>query len=238
MPHPFFTVTRWHELQHMDEEVIALTKGHGIARWAPHIGDVRRAAQDLAPRLSPTARAKFCSAALYTTLAHCVHALAQTPYALDPFFRVGVHHLYNFPTGRYCRKQWNLGFWADPVGNDHRVRIGVGFALKPSTDVYHDAIVEYCEFKERVRKDPRGFNAVFGRLGNYVEGGLEEQLPHSASLADAVIHDAIEDLDVWRFFGASLSYQQQPQLIDDVDAFIQEVVRICDCLAGTPFGGV
>jgi len=238
MPQPFFTALRWQELQRIDEEVIALTKVNGITRWAPHVGDVCKAGRDLAQRLSPTIQAKFLPAVFAHTLDQCVHALAQTPYALDPFFRVGVRHLYNFPKGRYCRKQWNLGFWADPVGNNHRVRIGVGFALKPSTEVYYDAIMEYYEFKELVRRDPQRFNAIFGVLGNYVEGGLEDQLPQYASLADAVVHDEIQDLDAWRFFGASLSYQQQPQLIEDLDAFVHEVVRIFTYLAKTPFGGV
>jgi hypothetical protein len=147
-----------------------------------------------------------------------------------------VRHLYNFPKGRYCRKQWNLGFWADPEGNNHSVRIGIGFSLKPSTEVYQDAIIDYYEFKDRVRKNPQQFNAVFGMLGNYVEGGLAEQLPSYSSLADAVIDDEVEHLDVWRFFGTAVSYQQQPQLLEDLEAFVQKVVQVFTLLSRTPFG--
>jgi hypothetical protein len=164
------------------------------------------------------------------------NALAKTPYKLDPFFRVGVRHLYNYPRGKYCRKQWNVGFWADPVGNNHSIRIGIGFPLKPSTEVYHDAILEYYDFKDRVRRHPQLFNAVFGLLGNYVEGDLADQLPGSPSLADAVIQDEIEHLDTWRFFGIALSYQHHPQLIEDLDTFVHTVVQVFSLLARTPFG--
>jgi hypothetical protein len=75
MPHPFFTAARWQELQRIDAEVIALTKENGIDRWAPHVGDVRRASLTLAQRLSPATRAKFFSSlnAIQLSLRSIVH---------------------------------------------------------------------------------------------------------------------------------------------------------------------
>ena len=99
------------ELRALSQVKIDLTRITGISRYVPHVGELLRDGH--------------ISDRFYRQTADLVDALTKTRYSMDPLFRAGERHTYDFLESKAYKKQWNIGFRAGITEREDYARIGL-----------------------------------------------------------------------------------------------------------------
>jgi hypothetical protein len=208
------------ELPGLSQAKVDLTKVKGIWRYVPNVGELLRDGH--------------ISDGFYLQTTDLVDALAKTRYSMDPLFRAGERHIYDFPKGRAYKKQWNVGFTAGATDRDDFARIGICFELSGE---HTQGVDDYLSLKLQLQKRASDFDRVFGALGGYTEPDSFKRVPGNPSLAAAVTEDAVARLPDYRFFGKRLSYSSDADraILHDTTLFAREAVRVFQVIERSGF---
>ena len=136
-------------------------------------------------------------------------------------------HIYTRDAG-YDKRQMNIGFAASPFYPWDMMRIGVGFPMK---DPASDAAMDYAIFRDRVRNNPHGFDAVYTHaLGGY---GEFDESNVWAPLSREIVND--HHGGEWRFFGKRLTLAEDAALLSAIPALAQATVNVFQQINAAPF---
>lgn len=162
--------------------------------------------------------------------------LRKSGYRFFRYFKIpSERHITNFPEGRACLGQWNIGFFAESDPKDDCARVGIGFRTNEALVVGSHR--EYQNYVDKVRRNQGGFNNLFnGQLG-YSEPLV---LFRSTNHAQAVIKDypSVNPFDDWRFFGRIfyLSNPADQAILNNTQQFSQVAISIFSQIDRQGFG--
>lgn len=164
--------------------------------------------------------------------------LRSAKYKFYRYFKIPTNcekHIINFPEGRACLGQWNIGFSADGDPKDGCVRVGIGFRTNEARVIGSHG--EYQNYVNKIKINQLGFNNLFtGQLGYSEPASLFSSTNH----AQKVINDYpnVNRFDDWRFFGR-IFYLNNPSdqaILNNTQQFSQVAVSIFSQIIRQGFG--
>jgi hypothetical protein len=223
-----FNAVWFDDLRAVKDVNITLGRLHHMGPGVPHLGDLRYAKQ--------------VTSYLYRESMAFATDLHQTPYdRFQDFPRCWAQHLANWPRGKVCQWQWNVGFSAGVTCADDHVRIGVGVRWYAGDFRNAAGWQEYRDFQHKVRQRPQAFDQLCQALGNYREcADLPTRAIYGQVLGPMsawVLADQGSG-DAWRFFGTRLlcSNPADAAIIGDPLRLVPYVVAVFDAMALAGFG--
>lgn len=175
------------------------------------------------PRVSELKAAGLASPHFAATLETLVRKLYKKRKGLvfNADFLAYPGHICTFPDGRAFRRQLNIGFFAGDTPDDDGIRFGLGFSINKNFS--QAGVDEYTDFLVKAVSAPETFDEFLEKVGGYAEPDMLNDIsPMSLSIRQ---HTPDYDGD-WRFFGRYLSWQNDREILCDMDLLVEEMAGV------------